>query len=86
MKTLTIINASPRKNGNTQKVLDIFVNNCDCLIHTYNMYDEQIAPCTACNYCESHGKCHMSDMDEMMKKLFFSCVHYTENMAILNIR
>lgn len=72
MKTLTIINASPRKKGNTQKILDIFVNNFDGIIHIYNMYEDQPAPCKACNYCEANGKCFMNDMDKIIENVFSS--------------
>ncbi len=72
MKKLTVINASPRKNGNTQKVLDIFLEDCNNIIDIYNMYDENLAPCTACNRCEKTGRCVNQDMNRIIDSIFTS--------------
>ena len=72
MKKVTVINASPRKNGYTSQVLKFFLNSCSYLIDTYNMYDEKLAPCTACNHCQKTGKCINSDMDKIIASIFSS--------------
>ena len=72
MKKVTVINASPRKNGYTSQVLKYFLNKCDHLIDIYNMYDENLSPCTACNYCQKTGKCINHDMDKIIESIFSS--------------
>ena len=72
MKKVTVINASPRKNGNTVQILEQFLNKCDYLINIYNIYDEKIAPCTACNFCEKSGKCVNNDMKKIIESIFDS--------------
>ncbi len=72
MKKVTVINASPRKNGYTSQLLKLFLNNCNYLIDIYNMYDEKLAPCTACNHCQKTGRCVNSDMDKITESIFSS--------------
>ena len=72
MKKVTVINASPRKNGNTAQILEQFLNKCNYLINTYNIYDEKITPCTACNFCEKSGKCVNNDMEKIIESIFDS--------------
>lgn len=72
IKKVTVINASPRKNGNTAKLIDVFLKDCPCLIDIYNMYDEKITPCMACNHCEKTGKCINSDTEKIIESIFSS--------------
>ena len=72
MKKLTVINGSPHKNGYTNAVLDIFLENYKDIIDNYNMYDEKLVPCTACNYCEKTGHCINRDMDRIVESIFSS--------------
>ncbi len=72
MKKVTVITASPRKNGNTKQVLDAFLENCHYDTVVYNMYDEKISPCIACNHCQTTGKCFNDDMNEITGSIFSS--------------
>lgn len=73
MPNLTILNASPRKNGFTSQMIDAFLSVCttDAVIH--NIYDKKIAPCTGCDCCKNSGKCIIKDdMDKITADIFSS--------------
>lgn len=73
MPRLTILNSSPRKGGNTEKLIELFTENCGCSINTYNMYDAKIAPCTGCDKCSSSGICVINDdMKKITESIFSS--------------
>ena len=59
MKTL-IINGSPRKNGDTQALIDAFVSG---LSGEYRIVscDDGISPCIDCRYCWEHDGCAVRD-------------------------
>lgn len=59
MKTL-IINGSPRKNGDTQALIDAFVSG---LSGEYRIVsrDDGISPCMDCRYCHTHDGCAVQD-------------------------
>ena len=69
MSKVTVINASPRKKGFTTQLLDIFLRNCPYDVDIYNMYDEKIEPCIACNYCQTHGRCFRNDIDGIIDNI-----------------
>lgn len=65
MKTL-IINASPRKKGNTAFLINELKKNLKGDIAEISAYYNGIAPCIACNYCRENAQCSISDkMDEI---------------------
>ncbi len=65
MKTL-ILNGSPRKNGSTQALLNLFTEHLTGEHKTINAYQAQISPCIDCRYCQKHGKCCKKDgMEEV---------------------
>lgn len=72
MKKAVILNASPRQSGNTDYLLNIFLAECDCETVIYNMYNEKIAPCVACDACSTTGECFMQDNKHIIDDLF-SC-------------
>lgn len=72
MKKVTVINASPRKNGTTAQLLDAFLSDCRHDITIYNVYDENISPCTACDSCAHTGECIIKDNQHIMNELFSS--------------
>ena len=72
MKKAVILNASPRRDGNTDNLLKVFLSECNCESIVYNMYDENISPCIACDLCVSAGACFMTDNEHILKDLF-SC-------------
>lgn len=59
VKTL-IFNGSPRKNGDTQALIDAFVSGLDGEYRIVSAEDG-IAPCTDCRYCWSHDGCAVRD-------------------------
>ena len=70
MKKAVILNASPRRDGNTEKLMELFLSECNCERIVYNMYDENISPCIACDLCVSAGECFMTDNEHILKDLF----------------
>ncbi|SBW10363.1 Flavin reductase [uncultured delta proteobacterium] len=54
MKTC-ILMGSPRKNGNTQAILDPFMEELarrGAALDTFRLYDRKIEPCIACRLCQ----------------------------------
>ena len=72
MKKAIILNASPRQGGNTDYLLDIFLSECNYETVVYNMYDEKISPCVACDTCSKTGECFMNDNMHIIKDIFSS--------------
>ena len=65
MKTL-IFNGSPRKNGDTAKLLEKFCASLDGEVRIVRAYDCGISPCLDCRYCWEHPGCAIKDgMDEI---------------------
>ncbi|MBR5497626.1 MAG: flavodoxin family protein [Clostridia bacterium] len=70
MNKVIVLNASPKKNGFTSQLTEIFLSEYRSEIHIYNMYDEKIAPCTGCDYCITEKKCRMNDTDAIISDIF----------------
>ena len=66
MKKLTIINASPRRNGATAQLIDLFIKNCNCKAIKYNIFDCSIAPCIGCDSCFKTGRCIYNDDEDVI--------------------
>lgn len=65
MKTL-ILNGSPRKNGDTNTLINEAINNLKGDHKIVNAYDCNIMPCTDCRYCwKNQGCCHNDEMQEV---------------------
>lgn len=60
MKTL-IINASPRKNGNTAFLVNELKRYLKGELAEISAYYDGIAPCIACDYCRQNGQCSIHD-------------------------
>ncbi|MBR6789406.1 MAG: flavodoxin family protein [Oscillospiraceae bacterium] len=60
MKTL-IFNGSPRKNGDTSKLLEKFCASLDGEVRIVRAYDCGISPCVDCRYCWKHPGCAIKD-------------------------
>lgn len=65
-KNMLVLFGSPRKNGFTKQLLDQFLQQWQSLypstnITFYNAYEEAIAPCTACGYCQYKAGCSNKD-------------------------
>lgn len=84
---ILIINGSPRKNGNSESIvqdikLKLEKNNITYKI--YNIYDMDINYCTACGFCEHTGFCKFKDdmtpmykeFDESIGCIVVSPVHF----------
>lgn len=72
MHKVVILNASPNKNGFTSYLTDVFMDGCPYEVSVYNMYEENIAPCTGCNYCNYNEKCRMNDTDMIINDILSS--------------
>lgn len=65
MKTL-IFNGSPRKNGDTSKLLEKLCASLDGEVRIVRAYDCDISPCVDCRYCWKHSGCAIKDgMEEI---------------------
>ena len=74
---IMIINASPRKSGNTSYLADeaLKILNRHGIQPTYiNLRTLDFEPCIACGYCDKTGKCFMKDdMTPLYEKINKSC-------------
>lgn len=62
------ISGSPRKNGNTEKMIEYISNENQ--LETIRLYEKKLMPCTACNGCSTNGNCVIKDdMNDIMKKI-----------------
>ncbi len=72
MKNILILNGSPRNNGYTNLLVNIFVENINSE-YTYEIIDcnnINIHYCVDCRFCEKNFKCTINDeMQEIYKKL-----------------
>lgn len=71
---ITILNGSPRIGGNTEIMVDTFINGAKESGHKttkINLAGKKIAGCLGCKYCFSHeGDCvQKDDMEEILKVL-----------------
>lgn len=68
MKVLSIL-GSPRKNGNTGKLMEAYVGGIkktkDINADTIYLQEMSIAPCTFCNGCHKRGDSTCSIIDDM---------------------
>lgn len=72
MKVL-IINGSPRKEGNSSRLINEVTDVFDKEQTEYEVYQIGAKPmrgCMACGYCHTHGECAIKDdVNELAKKL-----------------
>lgn len=74
-----ILMGSPRKNGNTSKLLKPFVEELELQQIHFNLtwlYDKHIEPCIACRKCQKNWTifgCHyLDDVQEIFNKIYDS--------------
>ncbi len=68
MKSLLIINSSPRNSGNCVKIIEqIKPYFKECNIMQYNVYSLSASPCIDCKYCENYNGCSQHDLDIFFK-------------------
>ena len=72
MKKVIVLFASPKENGFTKTLLDVFLSKCRYEIQLYHMYEENILPCIGCEKCASTKKCFMEDADHILSDIFSS--------------
>lgn len=72
MSKCVLLFASANENSFTKQLTDCFLSEYNGTVKYYNMYKKNVAPCTGCNYCEAHGKCHMNDMNDILDDIFSS--------------
>ncbi len=63
---ILVLNGSPRRNGNTRKMIDAFQEGAEAAGHQVDVVDvcaKKIAGCIACEYCHTkgHGTCFQQD-------------------------
>jgi len=63
---------SPRKKGNTNYLLSVFMNEAENLgaqTHIIEVAEKNIVPCIGCGYCEKKGFCITKD-DDMTNEIY----------------
>lgn len=71
MMKVSVLFASPHKDGPTAAVTDSFLSAlpADCDIDFFNCFELNPASCTGCGQCEKTGRCHDRDLDRLFSSL-----------------
>jgi multimeric flavodoxin WrbA len=72
MKTL-IFNGSPRKNGDTIKLILEITKKLNGEVKIINSYYDKISPCIDCRYCQNNEKCIIDDDMQEIYKYLIEC-------------
>lgn len=80
MGKITVFRGSPRKNGNTNALTDAVVDQLgfdkSAVVQSYNLYDMDIRPCTACRHCQQDWTtiscAQQDDMDQIFQSVLES--------------
>lgn len=75
-KKMLAILASPRKNGNVAKMLNLAVKEAENQgydIELINLYDKNISYCKGCMACKKTGICVIDDDISVIRKSLISC-------------
>lgn len=72
MKTL-VFNASPRKNGDTAKLLEVLRENLSGEILVVNCYFDKISPCIDCRKCREADACVIDDYMQQVYPFLEEC-------------
>lgn len=68
MPKVTVIFASPKKEGKTKYLLDRFLDYCPYEdIENVNIYEKNIAPCIDCGHCQGEKRCFNNDTDSIIE-------------------
>ena len=77
-KRIIAIVGSPRRNGNTELIIDSIIEGAKyagAVSRKVILQDLNIAPCKACNSCTKTGSCvHKDDMNDLLTIMFDSDV------------
>ena len=74
MSKVLILAGSPRKGGNTDSLIDAFIQGAKDRhsVEVVSVADYRVSPCTGCNSCfarEGHGCFQKDDMEKIYPKL-----------------
>ena len=72
MKTL-ILNGSPRTNGDTSSLIDIFTEKIGSEYKIVDAYRCNISPCIDCRYCWENSGCVIDDEMQDVYKYIQDC-------------
>lgn len=77
MSKIVILNGSPRKNGNTAKLVDAFTKGAESAGHQvmqFSVTDTKVNGCLGCDYCiRNKGKCvQKDDMQKISNELLLA--------------
>ena len=63
---ILVIYSSPKKEGNTKKLLDAFLAECpnSAQIKTYSAFELNAKPCIDCGFCKQNNSCKFDDLNE----------------------
>ena len=73
MKQYIIINGSPRKDGNSDHITDLAVQELEqqgAEVEVFKVREHETKSCVACNSCKATGKCiHQDDAAALIEKV-----------------
>ena len=71
LKKAVILYGSPKKNGNTKKLVEKLVcflsNEYDFFL--FDAYKDQVKPCYDCGLCKEENFCYFFDLDDLFQKI-----------------
>lgn len=73
-----ILNGSPRKNGDTRKLIDMVTDKLNSDFKVIDTFFEDIKPCNDCRRCHSSNSCSIND--DMTK--FFDDIISADNIIL----
>lgn len=75
MKILAIF-ASPRRNGNIDRMLEAALDGAQAAGHTVDridLYQQKLLPCTGCMHCRDKGYCVLNDGLAPIREALLAC-------------
>lgn len=77
-----ILNGSPRKNGDTVKLINLLVPKINGKYKIINTFYENVSPCIDCRKCHTLNKCVLCDNTNDKMTLFFDDIIKADNIII----
>ena len=71
LKKVLVLFASPHENGNTKKLLNLFIKSFENQfeINFFDTYRQTISPCVDCKKCFKTGRCIFNDLETLNDNL-----------------
>ncbi len=94
--SITVINGSPRENGNSDILLDRFIKGAveaGCVVKYFKLREKKIAECEGCCKCKTDAECSIDDDMTLIREqaelsdilVFSSPVYWCEITGLLKM-